>query len=437
MNKGFSSVYVVICLSALVFLLLCVCEICEGYAAGSIAENVCLSAGESVLSEYQPDLQRRYGVFALSSYEQKLASLNSFYIRHCLNGTQLLVRPKLTECSVSAEGMEGLNTDVLAQQIDALGIILTAKDGLELSGAADLLRSLLDPVNNREDEEASQDLASLPPPGDGSSGKSAAELKKEYDDAMDPDLDIQEGRSLVSVRREELPTALLGVRPSSSLLGYAANALMQDGLSPSALLQARYIVEVCSDLIRTKSDTILGLETEYVLFGKGSDRDNEQEMKTALFKVRTAVDLARNLRDEAKMSSYAAAAAACPAIPQPLAILIIAAIDAAVQAKGEVMILCSGGCVEIVRGFTVGSRRFGTYRDYAALLLMLLPEQTRLARLMDVMQVNAAYMDGAAFSFRDYCYGFTLSATFEKRSVLPQVSGESRNGTVVQIHAYR
>ena len=65
------------------------------------------------------------------------------------------------------------------------------------------------------------------------------------------------------------------------------------------------------------------------------------------------------------------------------------------------------------------------------------PEQTRLARLMDVMQVNTAYMDGAAFSFRDYCYGFTLSATFEKRSVLPQVSGGSRNGTVVQIHAYR
>ena len=122
-----------------------------------------------------------------------------------------------------------MNTDVLAQQIDALGIILAAKDGLELSGAADLLRSLLDPVNNRGDEEASQDLASLPPPGDGSSGKSAAELKREYDDAMDPDLDIQEGRSLVSVRREELPTALLGVRPSSSLLGYAATALVQDG----------------------------------------------------------------------------------------------------------------------------------------------------------------------------------------------------------------
>ena len=437
MNKGFSSVYVVICLSALVFLLLCVCELCEGYAAGSMAENVCLSAGESVLSEYQPDLQRRYGIFALSSYEQKLASLNSFYIRHCLNGTQILVRPKLTECSVSTEGMEGLNTEVLADQIDALGVMLAAKDGLELTGATDLLRALLDPVNSREDKEASQELANLPPPSEGSKGKSAAELKKEYDEAMDPDLGLEEGRSLVSVKKDELPTALLGVRPSSSLLGYAASALLQDGLSPSSLLQARYTVEVCSDLIHTRTDTILGLETEYILFGKSSDRENEEEMKTALFKVRTAIDLARNLRDEAKMSAYAAAAAACPAIPQPLAVLIIAAIDAARQAKGEVMILCSGGCVEIIRGFTIGSRRFGTYRDYAVLLLMLLPEQTRMARLMDIMQINAAYMDSASFAFRDYCYGFTLSAQFEKRSILPQVSGDSRQGYVVQIHAYR
>ena len=437
MNKGFSSVYVVICLSALVFLLLCICELCEGYTAGSMVENVCLSAGESVLSEYQPDLQRRYGIFTLSSYEQKLASMNSFYIRHCLNGAQLLVRPKLKECTVSTEGLEGLKTDVLAEQIDALGLMLTAKDGLELTGALDLLRSLIDPVNNREDKEASEELGDLPPPSGSSNGKSAAELKKEYDEAMDPYLELEEGRSLISVRKDELPTALLGVRPSSSLLGYAASALLQDSLSPSALLQARYTVEVCSDLIQTKSDTILGLETEYVLFGKGSDKENEKEMKTALFKVRTAIDLARNLRDEAKMAAYTAAAAACPAVPQPIAVMIIAAIDAARQAKGEVIVICSGGCVEIIRGLEIGGRRFGMYRDYAVLLLMLLPKQTRMARLMDIMQVNAVYMDGAAFAFRDYCYGFTLSARFEKRSILPQVSGDSREGTVVQTHAYR
>ena len=436
MNKGFSSVYVVICLSALIFLLLCVCELCEGYAAGSICENVCLAAGKSVLSEYQPDLQRRYGIFALGSYEQKLESMNSFYIRHCLNGSWLLVRPELTDCRVSMEGMEGLRTDVFAQQVEALGLLLAAKDGLELSGAADLLRALFDPVNGREDENASAELEGLPPPEDGPAGMSPAELKKEYDKAMDPQLDAEEGKSLISVKKEELPTSLLGIRPSSSLLGYAASALVQDGVAASSFLQARYILGVCSCLTDMKNDTILGLETEYILFGKNSDRENEKEMKTALFKVRTAVNLSRNLKDEAKMTAYTAAAAACPAVPQPLAVLIFAAIDAAQQAEREVLVLCSGGCVEIVRGAAVGSRRIGTYADYAMLLLMLLPEQTRMARLMDIMQIDTAYMDGAVFSFRDYCYGFKMVADFEKRSILPQVSGRTRNGTVEQIHAY-
>ena len=291
--------------------------------------------------------------------------------------------------------------------------------------------------NQREDENASKDLANIPPPAQGEKGKSAAELKREYDEAMNPDLSGKEGRSLVSVQTEELPTALLGVKPSSSLLSYAVNALISDGVSLSSLFQARYTLEVCSNRIQPKSDTVLGLETEYVLFGKRSDKENEKEMKTALFKLRTAFNLARNLRNETKRAGYAAAAAACPAVPQPLAILILAAIDSALQAKEEVGVLCRGGCVEIIQGFSIGGRAFGTYGDYALLLLLLLPEQTRMARLMDVMQVNIRYMDGSSFAFRDYCYGFTVYAEFEKRSLLPQLSGSTRSGFVEQCHAYR
>ena len=71
------------------------------------------------------------------------------------------------------------------------------------------------------------------------------------------------------------------------------------------------------------------------------------------------------------------------------------------------------------------------------LLLLLLPQQTRLARLMDMMQADVAYMDGASFAFRDYCYGFVLHAEFEKKSFLPVLSGPLRHGTVEQAHVYR
>ncbi len=437
MNKGFSSIYIILCLSALVLFLLCVCEICAGYAAGSICENVCLMAGESVLSEYQSDLQRRYGIFALSSYEQKLSALSSFYIRHNLNGTELLVRPALKACEADCEGFRGLDTGALAGQIQTLGLMMLGRDALDEAGAISLLRELLSPLNDRRDQDAAKDLAELPPSGGGGGkGKSAAELMQEYEEAMDPRFDLHEGRSLVSVRKERLPSVLLGVRPSSSLLKYAASALLQDGVSPGAALQCRYIAHVCSDLHHQKADTVLGLETEYILFGNHSDRANEEEMKEALFKVRMAADLVRNLRSEAKMSSYAAAAAAIPAVPQPIAILILAGIDAAVQAKGEVETLCGGGFVAIAPG-SGALERFGSYRDHAMLLLMLLPQQTRLARLMDIMQVNVAYMDGASFSFQDYCYGFTLYAAFEKKSLIPVLSEGTRKGDVEQVHRYR
>ncbi len=434
MNKGFSSIYVILCLSSLILFLLCVTELCAGYAAGSICENVCLISGESVLSEYQKDLQRRYGVFALSSYEQKLERLSSFYIRENLNGAGILVRPRLRSCSVSAEGTGGLDTNILASQIDALGLMTLGRDVLDETGALRLLKELLDPLNKPRDKEALSELGNIPPSSAGK-GKSPAKLLEEYREAMEPDLGEREGRSLVSVHKDRLPTALLGVSPSSSLLKYSVTALLQDGLSAGALLQSCYTVHVCSDLLQVREDTVLGLETEYVLFGRSSDKENEAEMKKALFKIRTAVNLIGNLSNEAKMNGYAAAAASFPAIPPPIAVTLLAAIDAARQAKGEVEVLCGGGCVEILPGMSEG-RKIGTYRDYAALLLMLLPQQTRLARLMDIMQINVAYMDGASFAFQDYCYGYTLQAVFEKNSFVPLLSGQLRQGRVEQIHRY-
>ena len=438
MNKGFSSIYVILCLAALMLFLLCVCEACSGYAAGSICENVCLVAGESVLSEYQSELQARYGIFALSSHEQKLEPLCRFYISRNLSGANILVRPALTDCSISCEGFYGLDTQALAQQIDALGLMTLGKDVLDETGALALLKEMLQPLSQRKDQDAAQQVAEASTAGSqGGSGKSPAQLMQDYFEATHPDLDEREGKSLVSVQKDLLPTALLGVKPSSSLLKYAASALAQDGISSGALLQARYITSVCGNAQAQKDDTLLGLETEYILFGKDSDRENEKEMKDALFKIRTAINLARFLSSEAKLSGYAAQASLFPAVPAGLAIVLLAAIDAAAEAKKEVFLLCSGGIVPIAPGAVPGADRFGSYQDYAALLLMLLPEQTRLARLMDIMQINVAYMEEASFAFQDYCYGFCLHAEFQKKSFLPDLWGIFRKGSVQQTHRYR
>ncbi len=433
-EDGFSTVFICLMLGAVTLVLLCCLEAAAGFAAGSICESACRVAGSSVLSEYQTDLQKRYGILAMRSYEGGLEELSRFYIEGNLTGSGLLVRPGLETVSISTEGFEGLNTACFARQADAMGLELLGADALQMTGLLDALKALFQPDGGDAAEEAASSLDASS--SDGSGGGNAADLKESYDDAMDPDLETEPGRDLQSVDKASLPSSLLGVRQTRSLLASALNALSQDGLSASAVLQARYVQEACGDLLSPGRDTVLGLETEYVLFGHGSDEENERACKEALFKLRCGIDLARYLADEERLTRYAAEAAAFPMVPQPLCIALLAGIEAAAAAKADVAVLQEGGRVPLPGVPSLGQRSFGYYGDYVFLLLLILPAQTRLARLMDVMQMNVAYADGAAFSFRDSCYGFSLRAGFIKRSHAP-VSGRGwRHGLVEQIHSY-
>ncbi len=433
-EDGFSTVFVCLLLGAVTMLLLCCLEAAAGFAAGSICESACRVAGSSVLSEYQTDLQERYGILAMWSYEGGLEELSRFYIEGNLTGIGLLVRPGLEAVSVSTEGFEGLNAECFAQQIDAMGLELLGADALQMAGFADALKALFQPEGADAAKEAASSLDGSSAEGNG--GGDAADLKESYEDAMDPDLETEPGRDLQSVDKASLPSSLLGVRQSRSLLVNALNALAQDGLSVSAVLQARYVQEVCGDLLSPGTGTVLGLETEYVLFGHGSDEENERACKEALFKLRCGIDLARYLADEERLTRYAAEAAAFPMVPEPLCIALLAGIEAAAAAKSDVAVLQEGGRVPLPGVPSLGQRSLGYYRDYAFLLLLILPAQTRLARLMDVMQMNVAYVDGAAFSFRDSCYGFSLRAEFVKRSHAPIGGKEQRHGVVEQVHGY-
>ena len=60
--------------------------------------------------------------------------------------------------------------------------------------------------------------------------------------------------------------------------------------------------------------------------------------------------------------------------------------------------------------------------------MALVPRQEKVARLMDIMQLNIRKIDGANFEFRNYAYGFDLNAVFVHRR---------RTGDVEQSFCYR
>ena len=62
----------------------------------------------------------------------------------------------------------------------------------------------------------------------------------------------------------------------------------------------------------------------------------------------------------------------------------------------------------------------------------------KLARLMDVMQLNVNNMDGSEFAFRNYCFGFELNVDFSRRVIVPVAWGNAyRYRNVRQIHSYK
>ena len=458
-NGGFSSVYTAMILASLTAFLLVIAEVCTGFAAGSICENICAITGQSALSEYQRSLQERYGIFALRGSEAELEQICTYYIVANAESSGGVVKPRLKECVVSTEESEGLNYEAFAKQVEKLGTLLAAKALIEKSSLSNLFAGLGGIVDiSSGGEDAIEELESLRKkpepvydedgceiPEDSSSverREQAGSLIEEYRQAGEHEDEVFEGGSLSGIDISNLPSRLLGVSETYSLIFSGGIA----ELSLETIAQSVYINQICANYVN-KSDDILYLECEYILFGASSDEDNIGRTSRCLFALRAAINLVEIYADSAQMAEISALAASFSAIPHSLASFIIAATRAALAARSDLSALKSGGTVPLISerlmnasgiGFTEVVNSFGDYGDYIFLLMLMLPEETRMTRLMDIMQLNIAEGQGEAFSFRDYCYGFKLCVQFEKGVHLPASLGADRRyGYVEQKHIYR
>jgi hypothetical protein len=252
---------------------------------------------------------------------------------------------------------------------------------------------------------------------------------------------------------EILPTGLLGLSSQRTLLG--------SGVIPqaAALLENEYVLAKCSYATRLLEGSFLDLEAEYVLFGLPSDSENDKEVRSTLFWLRSALNLAHIYTDPQKKSEVTTlAASVLTLIPLPVAVFVVSGIWSSVEARNDVTLLLSGKCVPFIKtpedwacsldgalqsdavsGATIApSSRIGKYGDYLRLLLLMVSPEHKRARLMDVMQLNIAQIRGDAFCFQDYAYGFTLQAEFEKQIRLPGYrAADKRKGMVCQEHVYQ
>jgi hypothetical protein len=472
-KQGFSSLYVVIILASLLFFILVVVEVTSGFAARSVSENICLLTGESLLSEYQKELFGKYGLFAMCSYDEKLTRMAEFYIKESLasEGADIL-EMRLTSCNVSSEKYPALDIKAFSKQIQAVCVAMMAKDFVSGSNFPDVLVDVKDAADTSESMKSSseaqmkslsessqnnQDIQTEEEDGkEEQARKQAKNLWGRYKDVMqNQNQSISESKAIDEiVVRMSLPSYLLGIRQRGSiLLGCPASDLHVD-----AWIENEYILNRCSYATAIKKNTYIALETEYILYGQFSDKENEEEIRHSLFWLRSALNIAHIYSDQQKKAEVTAlAAGAFALIPLPVASFIISSIWAAVEAQNDLNLLFDGKCVPFFKTATDwksslsgavngnvslsadsdASSKIGSYDDYLRLFLLAMPTSEKLVRLMDVIQLNIANQNGYNFCFQDYAYGFSLTANFEKAMHLPGNDFVSeRTGCVVQEHAY-
>ena len=455
-KSGFTTVWLVMILSSLILLLLVIIEASSGFVCSSICRSACAGAGQSVLSEYNTPLYEHYGVFALRANDTKLSSAASYYIGNNISAENCIVKPKQTDCTVMTESYPGLNYELFEAQRKALGIqtgissalngntLTEAVSGLaELSEHADSLSDTsLDTLQKMKKEssanakdlekeasvlkeelteirksdecddhackELEEEINKLEDEADEArdDANKAKDLIRRYNSAIDPDFSEEGGKVISLAVSNQLPSTVLEIKETISLVLSGGIA----EFSPDALACGEYILNTCSNLQKKTGNTVLDGETEYILFGHKEDGRNLGAVKRGLFSIRFPLALEAIYSDASKMAEYNAAAAAFLPVPTALTVFVMASVDASARALSDIERLCAGADVPFING-----GKGGSYTDHLRILLLLLPQDTKMIRLMDIMQMDLTEKFGEAFAFRDFCYGFDMTAEFEKR----------------------
>ena len=371
--KGFTTVYLLMILLALVMALVMIINAACGFAARSEIDTVCALAGRSVLSEYQKDLYDRYGVFALRGDDAMLTRLAAFYTTGSLAVVKALVRPYPVRIYASAEAHPALETAALAKQVRRLAPLAALTKG-------NVLEYLMSFIQTSDTESGGEDIAGL----------SDVEDPEDFDYMKEAEKQLgkggEKGNTIKNAEYRELPSRLLGYPKRISLLLSGGIA----ELSFAAAIEDEYMLAVCSNALDPKDGCYLLREIEYILYGNASDAANFKAVKMSLFALCMAVNEVKYLSQTGEFLTSTAAAAA----------LSIA----------EVKTIMAGGKVDKL-----------DYGLYLRILLALLPRNEKIARLMDVMQLDIRLMKGANFSFKTYAYGFDLSAVFIMKKRLGDV----------------
>lgn len=395
-RNGSSAVFLSVILASLVCITLTLAFAARNKAEISFGDGVMHLAADSVLSEYDYYIQRDYGLFLLRGTDGSLSARLNRYAAYSLDSVRGL---DFGRASVNAGRHSTADLEPVREQILAY-----MKSG-----------------GSHRQITADSDAADV----DGSVHESGHVLRH--------------GPTITSLPSRSLPDRSI-VASAEKLADNikSPEAIFRSGTS--AYLLDSYILSMFSRCNHAAADDhFFNNEVEYIICGQLSDEKNLHRTDLALTAFRTGMNLSHIYSDPEKTAAVTAAAEVItPGVLGTVTQAGIALAWATAEAKNDVKLLHSGHRVPVIKdasswaidldalieGFdeedgciypaTDAGR---TYADYLRIFLFIKDDNVKVARILDLIQINMRRNFDGEFLIQECATGISIDSEINEKSL--------------------
>jgi hypothetical protein len=406
-RRGSAAILLTISFAGMIVLVTCLFAGAKAAAGISYADAALQTAGRSVISEYDTELLGKYGLFAFRGDERRIESDIAFYANASLKKDKTAYFP-----FVSA-GKAARIFDIDIGKVEA-----NLKEF-----------SLMD---TKIFEEQLRDAALAKTAGKFTGGTKKEGATKDFSDPLSGHKDRTLRNGGVA---ESLPSADIAWSfPDVTALSPDRLSSLADSAAAD-VLTSKYILACfghANDGV-AENDSFFDAEAEYILSGKMKDSDNYESVKVKLMLIRLIANNIAIYRDPMKMAQIegiAAPFAAAAGIGEEIARVTIMEIWAGAETKNDIGLFEAGKNVAFLKSPAQWALTDGVkaiegvfsgklvmpmdktgpdYEDYLRILLFLMDQETKLLRVMDLIQIDMKANYNREFLMREYYIGYRFT----------------------------
>lgn len=389
-KKGSSAVFLTVILAALMSITLALIYGVKAEAIRSSTDAVVNLAGDSVLSEFDRQLQEDYGLFLIKGTDKELSQKLYRYISYSIADMEDV---SINSVNVSAAGYSIADTELIKAQIlehmkvlEAGGLITDDADG---------------------------------------SGEVQAEERS-----------LRHGPTIASLPSSNLPDKSL-TATAEALADKASEVDKVFKSGTDTYLINRYVFENFNSRVHVAdSGHFFKNEAEYILGGELSDKKNEKRVEIALKAMRFPINMAYLYSDSEKQAALLAAAELLtPGAAAPATQAVLASTWAYAESDNDVELLWQGHKVPMVKdsatwaieldnaiegvlgGAVMPAQEKGyDYEAYLQILMFFQDENIKISRILDLIQINMRAEYDSEFLINEYSAGISVEVKANGRT---------------------